>query len=193
MLEQFPRGRLARPVIGTGFLGAYTTFSTFMVEAVLLIRDGHVGDAVAYLDIQHHSRARGRLDGDRLRPLAPASGAVAPRGRVMEGTVPRSPGRPGKRLTLLMHVHDHVGHASLRHELFKRARQTKVAGATTFEGDQGFGFSGHVHRGHLMTDDRPLALVIVDDPTKIAEFLENIADLLDRVVATVDEIEIVDL
>jgi len=49
VIEQFPRGRLARPVIGTGFLGAYTTFSTFMVEAVELIRDGHPETAVAYL------------------------------------------------------------------------------------------------------------------------------------------------
>ncbi len=49
VIEQFPRGRLARPVIGTGFIGAYTTFSTFMVEAVLLIRDGRPWDAIAYL------------------------------------------------------------------------------------------------------------------------------------------------
>jgi CrcB protein len=49
LIEQFPRGRLARPVIGTGFIGAYTTFSTFMVEAVLLIRDGRPEYAVAYL------------------------------------------------------------------------------------------------------------------------------------------------
>ena len=49
LIEQFPRGRLARPVIGTGFIGAYTTFSTFMVEAVLLIRAGRPEDAVAYL------------------------------------------------------------------------------------------------------------------------------------------------
>jgi CrcB protein len=40
---------LARPIIGTGFIGAYTTFSTFMVEAVLLVRDGRPADAIAYL------------------------------------------------------------------------------------------------------------------------------------------------
>lgn len=47
--EQFPAGRLARPIIGTGFIGAYTTFSTFMVEAVLLIRDGRPVEAILYL------------------------------------------------------------------------------------------------------------------------------------------------
>lgn len=49
LIEQFPMGRLARPVIGTGVIGAYTTFSTFMVEAVLLVRAGDPGLALAYL------------------------------------------------------------------------------------------------------------------------------------------------
>jgi CrcB protein len=49
LIEQFPMGRLARPVIGTGVLGAYTTFSTFMVEAVLLVRAGDPGLALVYL------------------------------------------------------------------------------------------------------------------------------------------------
>ena len=48
LLEQVPNGRLARSVIGTGFLGAYTTFSTFMVESVDLIRDHHLALAVIY-------------------------------------------------------------------------------------------------------------------------------------------------
>ena len=47
--EQFSRARLARPLIGTGVLGAYTTFSTFMVEAVQLMRSGRPLDAALYL------------------------------------------------------------------------------------------------------------------------------------------------
>lgn len=47
--EGFPRGRLARSLLGTGVVGAYTTFSTFVVEAVLLVRAGAADDAVAYV------------------------------------------------------------------------------------------------------------------------------------------------
>jgi CrcB protein len=49
VIEHFPRGRLARPVLGTGFLGAYTTFSTFTVEAIDLVRAGHAGTSIAYV------------------------------------------------------------------------------------------------------------------------------------------------
>ncbi|ADG81458.1 CrcB protein [Thermincola potens JR] len=45
-LEINPRLRLA---IGTGFLGAYTTFSTFAVESINLIRNQQVWPALVYL------------------------------------------------------------------------------------------------------------------------------------------------
>ncbi len=48
LAERFPPSRYARPFIGTGIIGAYTTFSTFGVETDLLIRDGHLGIAAAY-------------------------------------------------------------------------------------------------------------------------------------------------
>ena len=49
--ERFADRRLARPLLGTRLIGAYTTFSTFTVEAVLLARAGQVPAAVAYVGL----------------------------------------------------------------------------------------------------------------------------------------------
>lgn len=49
LVERFPRGALARPIVGTGVIGAYTTFSTFEVDAVNLVRAGHAATAVIYV------------------------------------------------------------------------------------------------------------------------------------------------
>lgn len=43
------RARLARPFLATGVLGGFTTFSTFSVEVVQMIRAGSSGLAMAYL------------------------------------------------------------------------------------------------------------------------------------------------
>jgi fluoride exporter len=40
---------LLRPLLGVGVLGGYTTFSTFAVDAVTLVRSGHAPAAAAYL------------------------------------------------------------------------------------------------------------------------------------------------
>ncbi len=47
--ERLPLSTYRRPLLGTGFCGAYTTFSTMQVEAIKLIEDHHAGTAVAYL------------------------------------------------------------------------------------------------------------------------------------------------
>jgi CrcB protein len=49
LVERFPPSRYARAFAGTGFLGAYTTFSTFSVEADLLVKGGHITTAIAYV------------------------------------------------------------------------------------------------------------------------------------------------
>ena len=48
MVERFPPSRYLRPFVVTGFLGAYTTYSTFAVETDLLVKDGRAGIGVAY-------------------------------------------------------------------------------------------------------------------------------------------------
>ncbi len=49
ILERFPPTVYLRPFIGTGFLGAYTTYSTFAVEADLLVKDSHPVLAATYM------------------------------------------------------------------------------------------------------------------------------------------------
>lgn len=47
--DGLPRSDVARAFVGVGFCGGLTTFSTWMVESVLLVRDGEAGTAVGYL------------------------------------------------------------------------------------------------------------------------------------------------
>jgi CrcB protein len=49
LLERLPPSTYRRPLLGTGFCGALTTFSTVQVEAIALGRDGHVPLAAGYL------------------------------------------------------------------------------------------------------------------------------------------------
>jgi CrcB protein len=48
-IARLPPSRYVRPFAATGVLGGYTTFSTFTVDATLLVKDGRAGLAVAYI------------------------------------------------------------------------------------------------------------------------------------------------
>jgi CrcB protein len=47
--ERLPQSTYRRPLVGTGFCGAFTTFSTMQVEALKIIDAGHYGLAVGYV------------------------------------------------------------------------------------------------------------------------------------------------
>jgi len=49
LLERVGATRYIRPFFCVGVLGAWTTMSTFAVEDDLLIKDGHVATAIAYV------------------------------------------------------------------------------------------------------------------------------------------------
>jgi fluoride exporter len=46
--ERLPQSTYRRPFLGTGFCGAFTTFSTMELEILTLLRDGRIGLAIGY-------------------------------------------------------------------------------------------------------------------------------------------------
>ena len=50
-LERLTMAPALRVAILTGGLGGFTTFSTFMVESMLLVEDGHTGHAILYVGL----------------------------------------------------------------------------------------------------------------------------------------------
>lgn len=49
LLARYPPSQYLRAFAATGFLGAYTTASTFAVETVVLVKDGHPAVALTYV------------------------------------------------------------------------------------------------------------------------------------------------
>jgi CrcB protein len=63
LAARYPRDRYARPLLGTGVLGGYTTFSTFAVDAAQLVRFDRPGVALGYVVVSIEAILLGALLG----------------------------------------------------------------------------------------------------------------------------------
>jgi len=104
----------------------------------------------------------------------------------------RLPG-PAKRLTIFIGESDHYHHHSLSSEIVARARRSGLAGCSVFRGAAGFGATGHLHTARLlsMSEDLPIAIVIVDSPEHIEEFLPQLDELVTGGLVILDDVEVI--
>ncbi|HTY73428.1 MAG TPA: DUF190 domain-containing protein [Actinomycetes bacterium] len=97
------------------------------------------------------------------------------------------------RLTVIMGDSDQHHHHPAYHEIVQRAHAQGLAGVSVFRGIEGFGASRHVHTTRVLSlsEDLPVAVVIVDREDRIRAFLPEIEELVAGGLVLVDPVEVV--
>ncbi len=97
------------------------------------------------------------------------------------------------RLTVLIGESDQVGHRPLYTEVVHRAHAAGLAGASVFRGIEGFGASSRIHTTRLLSlsEDLPVAVVVVDAPDRVRAFLPEVLELVgDAGLVTLEDVEV---
>lgn len=100
---------------------------------------------------------------------------------------------PALRLTVLIGESDRWRGKPLYTEIVHRARQAGLAGATVLRGIEGYGRSSRIHTTRILSlsEDLPVAIVIVDLETTIRPFLEELDGLVTEGLVMLDPVEVV--
>ena len=97
------------------------------------------------------------------------------------------------RVTLLIGENDVWHHKPLYTEIVRRAHQAGLAGASVFRGIEGFGTSSLIHTSRLLSlsEDLPVAVVIVDDEQRSCAFLPQLDELVTEGLVILDDCEVI--
>jgi PII-like signaling protein len=98
-----------------------------------------------------------------------------------------------KRLTIFIGEADRHGHTPLATEIVHRAHKAGLAGASVFRGVEGYGASNHIHTTRILSlsDDLPIAIVIIDTDERIRAFLADLDELITEGLIIVDDVDVV--
>lgn len=99
---------------------------------------------------------------------------------------------PAVRLTIYIGEDDQYGHHPLYTEIVRRARGAGLAGASVFRGLEGFGASSHLHTSRLLSlsQDLPLAIVLVDVQERVDDFLQELDELIGEGLVTLEPVQV---
>jgi PII-like signaling protein len=97
------------------------------------------------------------------------------------------------RLTVYVGESDRWHRKPVYTEIVHRAHRAALAGCSVFRGIEGFGKSNHLHTTRILSlsEDLPVAVVIVDTDEAIRGFLPQLDELDIEGLVTIDAVEVV--
>jgi len=99
---------------------------------------------------------------------------------------------PARRITIFIGESDRYQHKPLYAEIVHRAHKRGLAGASVFRGLEGFGASSRIHTSRLLSlsEDLPMAIIIIDTAERTEEFLDDVAELVTGGLIIVDDVHV---
>lgn len=100
---------------------------------------------------------------------------------------------PAVRLTILIGEDDQWQHRPLYDEIVRRAHAAGLAGASVFRGVEGYGANNHIHTTRILSlsEDMPVAIMIVDREPLVREFVAGLRELRIEGSITLEPVEVV--
>ncbi|MFE5139617.1 DUF190 domain-containing protein [Streptomyces fagopyri] len=97
------------------------------------------------------------------------------------------------RVTIFIGESDVWHHRPLYTEIVHRAHAAGLAGASVFRGIEGFGASSLIHTSRLLSlsEDLPVAIVLVDTEERVRAFLPQLDELVGEGLVILDDCEVV--
>ena len=97
------------------------------------------------------------------------------------------------RLTVFVGEDDRHRHKPLYTEIVHRAHTAGLAGASVFRGIEGYGASSRIHTTRLLSlsEDLPVAIVIVDAAERVRAFLPQLDELVTEGLVIIDPVEVI--
>lgn len=100
---------------------------------------------------------------------------------------------PALRVTVFIGENKTWNHKPVFTEIVHRVHQAGLAGASVFRGIEGFGASSLIHTTRLLSlsEDLPVAIVIVDTEERIRGFLPQLDELVTEGLVILDDCEVI--
>jgi PII-like signaling protein len=100
---------------------------------------------------------------------------------------------PALRLTIFVGESDQWHHHPVYTEIVHRAHAAGLAGASVLRGIEGYGASSHVHTTRILSlsEDLPVAVIIIDAAQRVRDFLPQLDELITEGIVIIDPVEVI--